>query len=76
MKGVSLTKVKSSLCRMLELVKAGEELLIKDRGSPIAIIEPIAPNDDQWPDLLVRDGVLLAPKHELTNAKLTKLMED
>ena len=72
MKHIELTKLKRDLSRVLELVKSGEALLVKDRGRPIAQIDPISPTDEQWVALLIRDGVLLAPKYGLTNAKLAE----
>ena len=76
MKHIELTKLKRDLSRVLELVRSGEALLVKNRGRPIAQIEPISPTDEQWIALLIRDGVLLPRKSNLTESRLTKLMED
>lgn len=47
MKMASVTEVKNNLSRFLELVKNGEDVLITDRGVPIARIEPVRSDLDQ-----------------------------
>lgn len=43
MKTAAVSQLKATLSKYLERVKAGEEVLVTDRGKPIARIIPIAP---------------------------------
>jgi len=57
----AVSKLKASLSRFLARVKAGEEILVTERGKPIARIVPVAPGgDEEWERLkdLERKGVL------------------
>jgi prevent-host-death family protein len=44
MKTAPVTELKASLSRFLAAVKAGEEVVVTERGRPIATISPIAPS--------------------------------
>ena len=46
MKLVSITEAKNGLSSVLEQVRAGETVLITDRGVPIARIGPVAMSSD------------------------------
>jgi prevent-host-death family protein len=46
MKATTISEAKNRLSALLERVKAGETVLITDRGVPIARIEPIAASAD------------------------------
>ncbi len=60
MQTTSITELKNSLSAYLRNVKAGEEVLITDRGRPIARIVPISPSDsiEERMDDLERRGLL------------------
>lgn len=46
MKTASVTQAKNGLSALLERVKAGESVIITDRGVPVARIEPIQQTPD------------------------------
>ena len=52
MKTTTVSKLKASLSEYLRSVKAGEEVLVTERGRPIAELTPAA-NSDMLPDQLV-----------------------
>ena len=60
MQTTSITELKNSLSAYLRSVKAGEEVLITDRGRPIARIVPVSPSDsiEERMDDLERRGLL------------------
>ena len=45
MKTVAISKLKASLSKFLAMVKAGEEVLVTDRGKPVARISPVQGNE-------------------------------
>jgi len=45
MKTTAISKLKASLSEFLSLVKAGEEVLVTDRGKPVARISPVRTNE-------------------------------
>ncbi len=59
-KVTSVSKLKASLSAYLELVKAGEEIIVTDRGKPVARVVPMTEGYGSESDLglLVREGVL------------------
>lgn len=46
MKSVNIAELKNRLSVYLNDVKAGEEILVRDRNQPVARIVPLAPMDD------------------------------
>ena len=54
MKSVPVAELKASLSRLLAVVKSGEELLITERGKPIAKIVPLPPGVQPEEDRLRR----------------------
>ena len=44
MRTVGIAKLKASLSGYLESVKAGEQIVVTDRGCPVALIVPIDPS--------------------------------
>lgn len=55
MKRVSVSELKARLSRYLSMVKAGEEVLITERGKPVAHLTPLRSleldNEEEWPRL-------------------------
>jgi prevent-host-death family protein len=47
MKTAAIADLKARLSRFLSLVKAGEEILVTERGTPIARLVPVAPAGDE-----------------------------
>jgi prevent-host-death family protein len=45
MRSASISEVKNGLSAIIDVVKAGEQVVITDRGVPVARIEPIASSD-------------------------------
>ena len=60
MKTATITEVKNGLSGYIDRVKAGESILITDRGVPVAVIEPAAGHVDVGLQLsrLERDGIV------------------
>lgn len=53
MERASITQVKNGLSAYIDKVKAGESILVTDRGVPVAVIEPVAGQVD-WDERLAR----------------------
>ena len=71
MKAVSISKLKASLSEYLDAVRKGEEVVITDRGLPIARLLPIESRkagDGAWARL-VREGIV-APARRAPARKL------
>ncbi len=47
MKTATITEAKNGLSALLDQVRAGESILIVDRGTPVARLEPVAAHPDQ-----------------------------
>lgn len=47
MKTAAVSQLKATLSKYLDRVKAGEEVLVTDRGKPIARIVPLSPERQQ-----------------------------
>jgi len=63
MRTTGVTELKASLSEMLALVKNGEEVLITERGRPIARLVPLPSWDmDAAMAELVRKGILKPPE--------------
>ncbi|MBI3472180.1 MAG: type II toxin-antitoxin system prevent-host-death family antitoxin [Candidatus Solibacter usitatus] len=66
MKSVHIADLKNNLSRHLNHVRRGEEILIRDRNTPIARIVPLAADDlDEWERHLVATGQMTLPKKPL-----------
>lgn len=67
MKTTSISELKARLSAYLDAVRAGEEVLVTDRGRPIARIAPVSGEHQEVSrrDLLVREGRLRAPTGRL-----------
>ncbi|HXG67557.1 MAG TPA: type II toxin-antitoxin system prevent-host-death family antitoxin [Blastocatellia bacterium] len=52
MKSVNIADLKNRLSHYLNEVKAGEEILVRDRNLPIARIIPLSHGEDQESELL------------------------
>lgn len=75
MKVVGITEAKNNLSALLDMVGAGEDVVIVDRGRPVARIESIArayPDPEGRAARLERAGVL-APSH---GGSLASLVSD
>jgi len=68
MKTVKIAELKNRLSAYLQLVRNGEELLVKDRDLPVARISPYRAGDAEDEERqLVASGVLRAPKRQVRN---------
>ena len=64
---VSISTLKAQLSRYLDAVRAGEDVLVTDRGRPVARLSPVrgeAESHSRW-DWLVRTGRLRPPRAPL-----------
>ena len=64
MKSVGLREINQAFSRYMKIVKAGEDVLITERGRPIAVIRPLASDTDMDAKirLLEADGLLSPPQ--------------
>ncbi len=53
MRTVAIAMLKTSLSKYLARVKAGEEILITERGKPVAMIVPLRRDTSAFPDHLL-----------------------
>jgi prevent-host-death family protein len=61
MKAIAVSKIKASLSQYLKIIKAGEEVLITDRGKPVAKMVPVERDDVKLPPHLMemeRNGLI------------------
>jgi prevent-host-death family protein len=67
MKNASISELKARLSAYLDVVRRGDEVLITDRGRPIARITAVTGTElqDGRRDLLIRAGRLKAPTARL-----------
>lgn len=75
MNSVGIAELKAQLSEYLARVKAGEELLITERGRPIARIQPLRHADDWDAQTLdqARRGILRLPAKSLDVAAFLAL---
>ena len=53
METAAVTKLRASLCKYLARVKAGEEVLITERGKPVAKLIPLRRDASAFPEHLL-----------------------
>lgn len=72
MKAATVTEAKNGLSALLDRVRAGESVVITDRGIPIARLEPVASVEDASGRIkrLQRAGVVAARGGEVPEAIL------
>lgn len=63
MQTVNIAELKSNLSAFLEMVRNGEELIVKDRNRPIARLMPLAAGEDldAEEEILVGAGLMRLP---------------
>jgi prevent-host-death family protein len=58
MAAVGVRELKNQLSRYLRRVRAGERVVVTERGVPVAVISPAAPNDgDRRLEAMLREGL-------------------
>lgn len=65
MKNARISELRDSLSEYLARVRKGETVIVYDRDTPIARIEPIAPTDadmPEWARSAERNGILRPPR--------------
>jgi len=69
MRTVNIADLKNNLSAWLEQVRNGEELVVKDRNTPIARLMPLAAGDqlDLEEESLVAAGLMRLPLEKKTN---------
>ena len=74
MKIATITEAKNKLSALLDIVKAGETVVIVDRGIPVARLEPAARSNDDEGRLarLERAGIITRAKKPFKSALLDK----
>lgn len=75
MKRAMISELKDGLSRYLSYVRRGEPVLVYDRDRLIARIEPVRSESqgEEWPDNLIRAGVLQPPVKPLPEGWLEAL---
>lgn len=69
MRSVSIAEVKNRLSAYLDLVRQGEEVLVRDRKRPIAKIVPLSAGDWQADEeALIAAGLMRPPDEDPTAA--------
>ena len=60
MKSATITEVKNQLSSIIDRVRAGESVVVTDRGRPVATIEPVRADVDDGARLarLERSGII------------------
>lgn len=66
MRTVNIGELKNQLSAYLQYVRAGEEIIVRDRNLPVARIVPYAPmSDSEEEAYLVASGQLKLPEQEM-----------
>jgi prevent-host-death family protein len=60
---VGVRELRDNLSRFIDEVRAGHELIVTERGRPVARI--VATPGESWLDELVTAGVVTPPQHDL-----------
>jgi prevent-host-death family protein len=60
---IGIRELRQHLSGFLDEVRAGREVIVTDRGQPVARI--VATSGESWLDELVRAGVVTPPEREL-----------
>ena len=63
---LGLREANQCFSRAIRAVRAGKEVVLTDRGRPIAVIRPLRDSDDEQAALraMTGDGVIIAASHE------------
>ena len=73
MKTISVSKAKASLSEQIRYVQRGEEIVITDRGEPVARLVPAeATSDDATDQALARAGLIRLARHPLPKSFWTR----
>ena len=67
MKNVSITNLKSSLSNYITQVKNGEDIIVTDRGSPVAKLIPFKEWHHSNRKTLAKKGIINIGKGKLSN---------
>ena len=69
---VAISELKAKLSRYLDQVKAGHEVVVTDRGRPVARLVPYDDGRKREPDMerLIREGVILPGRGKLRDELL------
>jgi prevent-host-death family protein len=73
MKSTGIKELRSSLRETLEQVKAGESVIVTERGEPIARIVPIEPHEARM-ERLIRSGAIRPPLRPVDEAFVKDLL--
>jgi antitoxin (DNA-binding transcriptional repressor) of toxin-antitoxin stability system len=64
MKNARISELRDGLSEYLARVRKGETVIVFDRDTPIARIEPVPPTDDypEWAREAIRRGIMTPPR--------------
>jgi prevent-host-death family protein len=68
---VGVRELRDNLSRFLDEVRAGHELIVTERGRPVARI--VATSGESWLDELVAAGIVTPPEHDLDLASFGRV---
>ena len=68
MKSVSISELKARLSAFIDIVREGDEVLVTDRGRPVARLMPVREDEqvENRREMLLRSGKLRAPSATLS----------
>ncbi len=72
----SVSELKARLSQYLRRIKGGEEVLITERGRPVARLVPYRPDADEQLELLIEAGLVRPPSHPLDLQRLEQAPPD
>ncbi|MGI8615574.1 MAG: type II toxin-antitoxin system Phd/YefM family antitoxin [Actinomycetota bacterium] len=68
---IGIRELREHLSRSIDEVRAGSELIVTDRGRPVARI--VATSGESWLDELVAAGVVTLPQRELDTSSFGRV---
>lgn len=74
MRTAGVAELKAKLSEHLDLVKRGEEVLITERGQPIAKLVPVEVDWEERVQRLARQGLIKLPEKRMTAEELERIL--
>lgn len=74
---VSVAHLKAQLSSYLALIRQGQEVVVTDRGRPVARLVPYRAREDeqaQWLSRLAREGIVSLPKEPMSQEFVDRLL--
>ena len=66
MPSISVSQLKARLSECLRVVRSGDTLVVTDRGTPVAMVSPLPPGENEGPMAsLIERGLVTPPMKSL-----------